>query len=150
MLKPTGRHHAIAAPPPECAPVDAKAGCLYPNTRRSGCVRAASTIVCCATCWATSPNSARPISSWRKMVSLHAGGERHLSRRHQRTQVIGLLRERGATVLETTLRYSDFQSAAEIFFHWQIHQSVADYAHRRPNFAAGSVLSQRPRALLGV
>ena len=55
-----------------CMPVDAKAGCLYPNNARAharGAARAASTTASCATCWAMSPSSPTPTSSWRRTAS---------------------------------------------------------------------------------
>ncbi len=67
--KPTGTAITLSPfrrPTRECAPLDAKAGCLYPNNARAliEARSAASTIASCATCWATSPNSAPPIFSW--------------------------------------------------------------------------------------
>ena len=46
---------------------------------------------------------------------VYAGGQRHLSRRHHPRAGHGALAHGGITVVETTLRYSDFQTADEIF-----------------------------------
>ena len=105
-------------PTPETMPLDAKAGCLYPNNARALIEAQARGFhnASCATCWATSPSSPPPTSSWARTASC--------SRRVPngtflngitRQRVIGLLREAGVTVVETTLRYQDFETADEIF-----------------------------------
>ena len=81
---------------------------------------------------------------------VHAGGERHLSRRHHagsRHQAVARGRRAGGRNDVALFRFS---VGRRDFFLGQLLQSVAGHAHRRADFAAGSGLSQSPRALLGI
>ncbi len=74
MPPPTGFSITLSPfrrPTLECMPVDAKAGCLYPNNARA-LIEARSRgfdNAWCATCWATSPSSPHPTSSWSRTAS---------------------------------------------------------------------------------
>ncbi len=121
LPKPTGTAITLSPfrrPTRESAPVDAKAGCLYPNNARAmieahsrgfdnclmrdmlGNVAELGTanifMVKDGVVYTPAPNG-----------TFLAG--------ITRARVIALLRDTGATVVETTLRYSDFQAADEIF-----------------------------------
>jgi branched-chain amino acid aminotransferase len=121
MRKPDGFSVTLSPfrrPTRETAPVDAKAGCLYPNNARAmfeaksrgfdNClVRDANGNI------AELANSNvfmakdgvvfTPISNGTFLAGI------------TRRRVIGLLRDAGATVNETVLRYEDFESADEMF-----------------------------------
>ena len=105
-------------PTPESAPLDAKAGCLYPNNARAMLEAKSRGYDNCVVCDALG-NVAEFANSNLFMVkdgivktpiangSFLAG----ITRR----RVIGLLRDAGTPVLETVLRYEDIESADEIF-----------------------------------
>jgi branched-chain amino acid aminotransferase len=105
-------------PTPETMPVDAKAGCLYPNNARAlfeAQARGVDNAVVCDMLG----NVAELATS---NIFMAKGGMVYTPIPNgtflagiTRQRVIGLLRENGVTVVETTLKYQDLQSADEIF-----------------------------------
>lgn len=105
-------------PTRESAPVEAKAGCLYPNNGRALIEARARGFDNCVVCDMLG-NVAELATANLFMVKdgtvfTPAANGTFLAG-ITRSRIIKLLRESGATVVETTLRYPDFQSADEIF-----------------------------------
>ena len=105
-------------PTPETMPVDAKAGCLYPNNARA-LFEAQSRGVDNAVVCDVVGNVAELATS---NVFMAKGGVVYTPIPNgtflagiTRQRVIGLLRDNGVKVVETTLKYQDLQTADEIF-----------------------------------
>jgi branched-chain amino acid aminotransferase len=121
LPKPTGTAITLSPfrrPTRDSAPVEAKAGCLYPNNARAMIEARSRGFDNCLTCDALG-NVAELASANIFMVK---GGVVFTPVANgtflagiTRARVIGLLRQSGATVVETTLRYEDFAAADEIF-----------------------------------
>ena len=105
-------------PTSETAPVDAKAGCLYPNNARALIEARGRGFDNCVLCDMLG-NVAELGTANLFMVKDGAVFTPAINGTFlagiTRARVIALLREAGAAVVETTLTYSDFQSADEIF-----------------------------------
>jgi len=119
--KPTGTAITLSPfrrPTRESALVDAKAGCLYPNKARALIEARSRGFDNCLMCDMLGDiaelGTANIFMAKDGVVFTPAANGTFLSG-ITRARVIALLREAGATVIETTLRYSDFQSADEIF-----------------------------------
>lgn len=121
MRKPDGFSITLSPfrrPTQDTAPVDAKAGCLYPNNARAMLEARSRGFDNCLVC-DVAGNVAELANSNVFMVkdgtvytpipngTFLAG--------ITRKRVIGLLREAGIPVIEAVLRYADFESADEIF-----------------------------------
>ena len=134
-------------------PVDAKAGASIPTmpARSSRRERAASTIACCATCSAMSPRlgTANVFMAKDGVVYTPAPNGTFLNG-ITRQRMIKLLRDDGVTVVEKHLRYRRFPGADEIFSTGNFSKVIAGHPHRRARAAAGPVLPQGARALLGI
>ena len=102
----------------ECMPVDAKAGCLYPNNARAITEANARGFDNCLMCDmlgnVAELGSANVFFAKDGAVYTPATNGTFLAG-VTRYRVIKLLRDAGVTVIETSLRYSDFESADEIF-----------------------------------
>jgi branched-chain amino acid aminotransferase len=102
----------------ECMPVDAKAGCLYPNNARA--IAEANTrgfdncLMCDMLGNVAELGSANVFFAKDGVVYTPAANGTFLAG-ITRSRVVKLLRGAGVTVIETSLRYPDFQSADEIF-----------------------------------
>ena len=121
LPKPTGTAITLSPfrrPTRETAPVDAKAGCLYPNNARALIEARSRGFDNCLMCDmlgnVAELGTANIFMAKDGVVFTPAANGTFLAG-ITRARVIGLLREAGITVVETTLRYSDFQSADEIF-----------------------------------
>jgi branched-chain amino acid aminotransferase len=105
-------------PTSETAPVEAKAGCLYPNNARALIEARARGFDNCVLCDMLG-NVAELGTANLFMVKDGAVFTPAINGTFlagiTRARVIALLREAGAAVVETTLTYADFQSADEIF-----------------------------------
>jgi branched-chain amino acid aminotransferase len=105
-------------PTRESAPVEAKAGCLYPNNARALIEAGSRGFDNCLMCDMLGNiaelGTANIFMAKDGVVFTPAANGTFLSG-ITRARVIGLLRDAGVTVVETTLRYSDFQLADEIF-----------------------------------
>ena len=102
----------------ECMPVDAKAGCLYPNNARA-LFEAKSRgfdncIVCDMLGNVAELGTANIFYAKDGVVDPPAVNGTFLNG-ITRQRVIKLMRDAGVPVQETTLRYSDFESADEVF-----------------------------------
>jgi len=102
----------------ETAPVDAKAGCLYPNNAKALIEARSRGFDNCLLCDALG-HVAETANSNIFMVKEHgvftpAPNGTFLDGITRR-RVIALLREAGVEVIETSLRYRDFETAEEIF-----------------------------------
>lgn len=102
----------------ECMPVDAKAGCLYPNNARAIAEANARGFDNCLMCDmlgnVAELGSANVFFAKDDVVYTPATNGTFLAG-ITRYRVVKLLRDAGVTVIETSLRYSDFESADEIF-----------------------------------
>jgi branched-chain amino acid aminotransferase len=119
--KPTGGSVTLSPyrrPTAESAPVDAKAGCLYPNNARALTEARSRGFDNCLMCDmlgnVAELGTANIFMAKDGVVFTPAANGTFLSG-ITRARVIALLREAGVTVVETALRYPDFQSADEIF-----------------------------------
>jgi branched-chain amino acid aminotransferase len=121
LPKPTGTAITLSPyrrPTRDSAPVEAKAGCLYPNNARAMIEARSRGFDNCLTCDALG-NVAELASANIFMVKdgavLTPVASGAFLAGITRARVIALLRQSGATVVETTLRYEDFAAADEIF-----------------------------------
>jgi branched-chain amino acid aminotransferase len=121
LPKPTGTAITLSPyrrPTRDSAPVEAKAGCLYPNNARAMIEARSRGFDNCLTCDALG-NVAELASANIFMVKdgavLTPVASGTFLAGITRARVIALLRQSGATVVETTLRYEDFAAADEIF-----------------------------------
>jgi branched-chain amino acid aminotransferase len=121
MPTPTGNAITLSPfrrPTRESAPVDAKAGCLYPNNARALIEARARGFDNCLMCDmlgnVAEMGTANVFMVKDGVVFTPAANGTFLAG-ITRARIIKLLREAGAEVAETTLRYSDFQAADEIF-----------------------------------
>jgi branched-chain amino acid aminotransferase len=102
----------------ESMPVDAKAGCLYPNNARclfEAQARGFDNAVVCDMLGNVAELATSNIFMAKNGVVLTPVANGTFLSGITRQRVIGLLREAGITVVEKTLTYSDFESADEIF-----------------------------------
>jgi branched-chain amino acid aminotransferase len=121
LPKPTGSAITLSPfrrPTRESAPVEAKAGCLYPNNARAMIEANARGFDNCLLCDmlgnVAELATANVFFAKDGVVFTPATNGTFLAG-ITRARVIALLREAGVTVVETTLRYGDFQGADEIF-----------------------------------
>ena len=121
LPKPTGTAITLSPfrrPTRESALVEAKAGCLYPNNARAMIEARSRGFDNCITCDALGNvaelASANIFMAKDGVVLTPIANGTFLSG-ITRARVIALLRQSGATVTETTLRYEDFAGADEIF-----------------------------------
>ena len=109
---------SVALPTPDSAPTDAKAGCLYPNNARAIFAAQARGFDNCLMCDALGNvaelGTANVFMAKDGVVYTPAPNGTFLDG-ITRQRTIQLLRGAGETVVETALRYADFQSADEIF-----------------------------------
>jgi branched-chain amino acid aminotransferase len=102
----------------ECMPVDAKAGCLYPNNGRALSEAYArgfdNALMCDMLGNIAELASANIFMAKDGVVHTPAANGTFLAG-ITRSRTIRLLREAGVTVVEGTLRYRDFETADEIF-----------------------------------
>jgi branched-chain amino acid aminotransferase len=121
LPKPTGTAITLSPfrrPTRDSALVEAKAGCLYPNNARAMIEARGRGFDNCITCDALGNvaelASANIFMAKDGVVFTPVANGTFLSG-ITRARVIALLRQSGATVMETTLRYEDFAGADEIF-----------------------------------
>jgi branched-chain amino acid aminotransferase len=121
LPKPVGSAITLSPfrrPTAECAPVEAKAACLYPNSSRALAEAASRGFQNCLMLdmlgnVAEFGNSNVFMAKDGVVYTPAANGT--FLNGITRQRVISLLRDAGAAVIETTLRYSDFLTADEIF-----------------------------------
>src|SRR5271155_1105207 len=121
LPQPTGvsiTRSPYAKPLAVTMPIDAKAGCLYPNNARALIEARARGFDNCLMCDmlgnVAEMGTANVFMVKDGVVFTPAANGTFLAG-ITRGRIIKLLREAGAEVVETTLRYSDFQAADEIF-----------------------------------
>jgi branched-chain amino acid aminotransferase len=105
-------------PTRETALVEAKAGCLYPNNARAiieARGRGFDNCVMCDVLGNVAELGTANIFMAKDGVVFTPAANGTFLAGITRARVIALLREAGVSVIETTLRYSDFQAADEIF-----------------------------------
>jgi branched-chain amino acid aminotransferase len=105
-------------PTADSAPVDAKAGCLYPNNARALVEARSRGFDNCLMCDATgniAELATANIFMVRDGVVFTPAPTGTYLAGITRMRIIALIRAAGVTVVETALHYSDFQSADEIF-----------------------------------
>ena len=146
--KPTGTAITLSPfrrPMRESAPVDAKAGCLYPNNARAMIEARSRGFDNCLMCDMLGNIAELAIANVfmvKDGVAYTPASNGTFLAGITRGRVMALLRTAGITVIETTLRYSDFQTADEIF-------STGNYTKVSPvtrlddrNFQPGPVYHQ--------
>jgi branched-chain amino acid aminotransferase len=102
----------------ESMPVDAKAGCLYPNNSRSlfeAKARGFDNAIVCDMLGNVAELATSNIFMAKDGVVFTPVPNGTFLAGITRQRVIGLLRQSGVTVIEKTLQYSDFETADEIF-----------------------------------
>lgn len=102
----------------ETMPVDAKAGCLYPNNARSlfeAHTRGFDNAVVCDLLGNVAELATSNIFMAKDGVVFTPVSNGTFLAGITRQRVVGLLREKGVTVVEKTLTYQDFLKADEIF-----------------------------------
>ena len=145
LPKPTGTAITLSPfrrPTRESAPVDAKAGCLYPNNARAmieARSRGFDNCLMCDMLGNIAELATANVFMVKDGVAYTPAFNGTFLAGITRARVVSLLRAAGITVVETTLRYSDFQTADEIF-------STGNYTKVSPvarlddrNLQAGSV-----------
>ena len=156
MPKPTGiasRCRRSRRPTRESAPVDAKAGCLYPNNARALIEARSRGFDNCLMCDmlgnVAELGTANIFMAKDGVVFTPAANGTFLAG-ITRARVIALLREVGAHRGREDAALFRFPVGRRNFFHRQLHQSLAGHPDRRTDFAAGPVLPPGPRAVLGI
>jgi branched-chain amino acid aminotransferase len=121
LPKPTGTAITLSPfrrPTRDSAPVEAKAGCLYPQNARAMIEARSRGFDNCLMCDALGNvaelGSANIFMAKDGVIFTPVANGTFLAGITRR-RVIALLQDVGTTVVETTLRYGDFQSADEIF-----------------------------------
>jgi len=102
----------------ETMPVDAKAGCLYPNNSRSlfeAQARGFDNAIVCDMLGNVAELATSNIFMAKDGVVFTPAANGTFLAGITRQRVIGLLRKNGVTVVEKTLAYADFETADEIF-----------------------------------
>jgi branched-chain amino acid aminotransferase len=102
----------------ETMPVDAKAGCLYPNNARSlfeANARKFDNAIVCDMLGNVAELATSNVFMAKNGVVYTPVVNGTFLNGITRQRVIGLLREAGVEVVETVMKYSDFQQADEIF-----------------------------------
>jgi branched-chain amino acid aminotransferase len=121
LPKPTGTAMTLSPfrrPTRETAPVDAKAGCLYPNNARAmieARSRGFDNCLMCDMLGNVAELATANVFMVKDGVAYTPASNGTFLAGITRARVIALLRAAGIAVIETTLRYSDFQTADEIF-----------------------------------
>jgi branched-chain amino acid aminotransferase len=121
MRKPDGFSITLSPyrrPTAETMPLDAKAGCLYPNNARALAEAQARGFANCVVCdmlGNVAELATANIFMAKDGVVFTPQPNGTFLNGLTRQRVIRLLREAGITVTETTLRYRDFETADEIF-----------------------------------
>lgn len=121
MRKPEGFSIALSPfrrPTPETAPVDAKAGCLYPNNARAmfeAKARGFDNAIVCDTLGNVAELANSNVFMAKDGVVFTPIPNGTFLAGITRSRVIGLMRAAGISVVETVLRYRDFETADELF-----------------------------------
>jgi branched-chain amino acid aminotransferase len=121
MREPTGFSLTLSPfrkPSLECMPVDAKAGCLYPNNARAlveAQRRGFDNCILCDLLGNVAELASANVFMAKDGVVFTPAPNGTFLNGITRQRVIGLLRDAGTTVVETTMRYEDFEAADEIF-----------------------------------
>lgn len=121
MRKPDGFSITLSPyrkPSLECMPVNAKAGCLYPNNARALIETQARGFGNCVVLdlfGNVAELATANIFIGKDGVVFTPAPNGSFLAGITRRRVIGLLREAGTTVVEATMRYQDFETADEIF-----------------------------------
>jgi branched-chain amino acid aminotransferase len=105
-------------PTRETAPVDAKAGCLYPNNARAmieARSRGFDNCLMCDMLGNVAELATANVFMVKDGVAYTPAPNGTFLSGITRARIAALLRAAGVTVVETTLRYADFQAADEIF-----------------------------------
>ncbi len=121
MRKPTGFSITLSSfrrPTIETMPVDAKAGCLYPNNARAifeARARGFDNAVMCDMLGNVAELATSNIFMAKEGIVYTPAVNGTFLAGITRQRVIGLLRKGGVNVVEKTLKYNDFSAADEIF-----------------------------------
>ena len=121
LPKPAGTAITLSPfrrPTRETAPVDAKAGCLYPNNARAmieAQSRGFDNCLMCDMLGNIAELATANVFMVKDGVAYTPASNGTFLAGITRARVITLLRAAGITVIETALRHSDFQTADEIF-----------------------------------
>jgi branched-chain amino acid aminotransferase len=127
LPKPNGTAITLSPfrrPTRESAPVDAKAGCLYPNNARAmieAHTRGFDNCLMCDMLGNIAELATANVFMVKDSVAYTPSANGTFLAGITRARVIGLLRAAGITVIETTLQYSDFQTG-------QLNQGVPGHS----------------------
>ena len=156
MRKPTGFSITLSQfrrPTIESMPVNAKAGCLYPNNARAifeARSRGFDNAVMCDLLGNVAELATSNIFMGKDGVVYTPAINGTFLAGITRQRVIGLLRQDGVTVVEKTLRYGDFQAADEIFSTGNYSKVVPVTRIDDRPLPMGSAIHSSQRALLGL
>jgi branched-chain amino acid aminotransferase len=130
MAKPTGFSITLSPyrrPTPDSAPLEAKAGCLYPNNARAMVEAAGRGFDNCLLLDANGNVAELAIAN----IFMARGNTVFTPAPNgtfldgiTRQRVIRLLRDAGTDVVETSLRYADFETADEIFSTGNLYKVI--------------------------
>ena len=121
LPRPTGSAITLSSyrrPTAECAPVDAKAGCLYPNNTRAlfaAQTRGFDNCILCDLLGNVAELATSNIFMAKDGIVYTPAPNGTFLNGITRQRVMKLLRDEGVPVVEKTMAYSEFQNADEIF-----------------------------------
>ena len=121
LPKPAGSAITLSPfrrPTRETAPVDAKAGCLYPNNARAmmeARSRGFDNCLMCDMLGNVAELATANLFMVKDGVAYTPAANGTFLAGITRARIVALLRQAGVTVVENTLRYADFYAADEIF-----------------------------------
>jgi branched-chain amino acid aminotransferase len=130
MPKPAGSSITLSRfrrPTAECAPVEAKAGCLYPNNARAifeAQARGFDNCLLCDMLGNVAELGTANIFMAKDGVVFTPAANGTFLNGITRRRVVALLREAGVTVIEKTMTYAEFQNADEIFSSGNFSKAV--------------------------
>jgi branched-chain amino acid aminotransferase len=121
LPNPTGSAITLSKfrrPTAECAPVDAKAGCLYPNNTRAlfeAQARGFDNCILCDLLGNTAELATSNIFMAKDGIVYTPAPNGTFLNGITRQRIVKLLRDDGVSVVETTMTFAEFQTADEIF-----------------------------------
>ena len=153
--RPASRSPAQASPSRSAItmPIDAKAGCLYPNNARAlmeARSRGFDNCLLCDMLGNVAELATANIFMAKDGVVMTPMANGTFLNGVTRQRVLQLLRGDGKDAREATLELCRFRRGGRDFRRRQFRQGDAGPAHRRTGPAAGPLLSPRARALLGI
>ena len=134
-------------------PIDAKAGCLYPNNARAlmeARTRGFDNCLLADMLGNVAELATANVFMARDGVVMTPAANGSFLNGVTRQRVLALLRADGQDVREATLSFADFDSGRRDFRRRQLRQGRSGQAHRNARSATRSGVSPRARTLLGL